>query len=70
MSSKRATHDADSQISALLETIERLRRDHFAHLGPTLVRDIVRLHAEGRTADAEILRSVEQAVERHLSGGA
>lgn len=69
MSSKRTTDDTDSQISTLLETIERLRRDQFTHLDTTLVRDILRLHVEGKTADAEILRSVEQAVERHLSGG-
>lgn len=69
MSSKRTTHDTDSQISTLLETIERLRRDQFTHLDTALVRDILRLHVEGKTADAEILRSVEQAVERHLSGG-
>ena len=68
MSSKRTTHDTDGQISALLETIEHLRRDQFPNLDSKLVRDILRLHVEGKTADAEILRCVEQAVERHLSG--
>ena len=68
MSSKGSGVDADGSIRTLLETVERLRHDHFAHLDATLVRDILRLHIEGRTADAEIARSVEQAVERHLSG--
>lgn len=69
MSTKQGNCDTDNQISTLLDTIERLRREQFSHLDPTLVRDILRLHVEGKTADAEILRSVEQVVELSLSGG-
>jgi len=68
MSNTRSTGDTDGPISSLLETVERLRRDHYGHLDAQLVRDILRLHVEGSTADADIARSVEQAVESRLGG--
>jgi hypothetical protein len=56
-------------MRALLEAVERLRRERFEQLDPALVREILQMHFEGKTADAEILRRLEQAVERHLSQG-
>jgi hypothetical protein len=65
---KNATHDQrDDQFRSLLETVERLRSEHFAHLDRTLVREILRLHAEGSSDERELLRAVEQAVEQRLS---
>lgn len=57
----------DSQFQSLLDTVEQLRKAKFPHLDATLVRDILRLHALGGSADPDIARAVEQAVERQLS---
>lgn len=59
----------DDQFQSLLDTVERLRRDKFPHLGASLVRELLKLHAAGGAADGELARGVEQAVERHLSKG-
>ena len=62
-------HQDDKQLQSLLETIERLRSERFPHLDTQLVEEILRLHADPASADAELARSVEQVVERHLGGG-
>jgi asparagine synthetase B (glutamine-hydrolysing) len=62
-----AIHNHDDQFRSLLETVERLRAEHFAHLDGTLVREILRLHAEGSSDERELARAIEQAVEKRLS---
>jgi hypothetical protein len=54
------------QFQTLLDTVETLREAKYPHLDKTLVRDILRLHTEGRTSDAEIARSASQAAEQVL----
>ena len=60
-------HTGDGQFQSLLDTVERLRREHFSHLDAGLVREVLTLHADAAAADAELARNVEQAVERHLT---
>lgn len=62
-----ATHNHDDQFRSLLETVERLRTEHFSHLDRTLVRDILRFHAEASSDERELVRAIEQAVEKRLS---
>jgi len=64
---KQSTAHGEEQLKSLLEAVERLRKDKFSHLDAELVRELLRLHAAGQTANAEIARSVEQAVERRLT---
>jgi hypothetical protein len=61
------SHSGDTQLQALLDTVERLRRDHFPHLDSGLVREVLSLHADAAATSAELARSVEQAVERRLT---
>ncbi len=58
---------ADDQFQSLLDTVERLRHERFPHLDSGLVQELLRLHADGAAADAELARGVEQAVERMLT---
>lgn len=60
---------SEDQFQSLLDAVERLRRDKFSHLDADLVRELLRLHADSVTADGELARGVEQAVERHLAKG-
>ena len=60
----------DDQFQSLLETVERLRKDKFSHLDTELVRDLLRLHADGSAVDADLAREVERKVERRLAEGA
>jgi hypothetical protein len=55
------------QFQSLLDTVERLRRDKFQSLNAGLVREILRLHADGAASDGELIRGVEQVVELYLS---
>lgn len=59
----------DDQFQTLLETVERIRKDKFSHLDNDLVRDLLRLHADRSTVDADLTREVERNVEQHLSRG-
>lgn len=68
MNSIEKTND-DDQFRSLLDTVERLRCEKFDHLDADLVRDILRLHSDGGATDGELVRGVEQAVERHLTKG-
>jgi hypothetical protein len=69
MTSKQDEHmgDAEDQFRALLETVENLRATRFASLDATLVRDVLRLHASGEAADAEVSRRIEQAIDTQLA---
>ena len=58
---------SDGQFQSLLDTIERLRKDHFPHLDPGLVREVLTLHSDAAATPVELTRSVEQAVESHLT---
>ena len=57
----------DAQLQSLLDTVERLRKEHFSHLDPTLVRDLLTLHADVAAGETELARNVEQAVENRLT---
>ena len=41
----------DAQFQSLLDTVERLRKEHFPHLDPTLVRELLTLHADAAAGD-------------------
>jgi hypothetical protein len=58
----------DDQFQTLLETVERLRHTKFAHLDADLVRNILRLHADG-AADTDVVREVESEVEKLIARG-
>lgn len=60
----------DEQFQLLLDTVERLRGEKHGHIDAALVRDILRLHSDGGATDGELVRGVEQAVERHIAQGA
>lgn len=68
--SKNANKHIDEQFQSLLETVERIRIDRFPHLDAELVRDLLRVHADGSTADADIARETERQVEARLTLGA
>jgi hypothetical protein len=63
-----AAGNSNDQFQSLLDTVETLRERKYPHLDKTLVRDILRLHTEGRTSDADIARSASQAAEQMLRG--
>jgi hypothetical protein len=63
-----AAGNGKDQFQSLLDTVESLREGKYPHLDKTLVRDILRLHTEGRTSDADIARSASQAAEQVLRG--
>lgn len=57
----------DGQLQSLLDAVERLRKEHYSRLDPGLVRALLTLHADAGAGEAELARSVETAVENHLS---
>ena len=57
----------DGQFQSLLDTVERLRKEHSSQLDASVVREVLSLHADAAAADAELSRSVEQTVERYLA---
>jgi hypothetical protein len=63
-----AAENSKDQFQSLLDTVETLREAKYPHLDKTLVRDILRLHTEGRTSDADIARSASQTAEQVLRG--
>jgi hypothetical protein len=54
------------QLQVLLETVEVLRREMHPQMDPSLVRDILKLHADSASTDVELSRGVEQLVEQRL----
>ena len=64
-----AEQKKDEQFQSLLETVERLRHEKFPHLDAELIREILRLHADGGASDGELSRGAEQIDERHLVAG-
>lgn len=64
-----AKQKSDDQFQSLLDTVERLRKEKFPQLDSALVRELLRLHADGTAADGELARGVEQAVEGRLTKG-
>jgi hypothetical protein len=61
------TQPTDGQFQSLLDTVERLRKEHFPHLDAGLVREVLRLHSDAAATAVELTRSVEQVVERRLT---
>ncbi|MNJ68255.1 hypothetical protein D3C81_2089690 [compost metagenome] len=59
--------NTEDQFQSLLDTVERLRCEHYPDLDEELVREILRLHAETGEINGETVRTVEQTVERHLA---
>lgn len=57
----------EDQLQSLLDTVERLRRDGYPTLDSSLVRELLRLHADSGAGDGELARGVEQMVERYLA---
>ena len=57
----------DGQFQSLLDTVERLRKEHSSQLDASVVREVLSLHADAAAADTELSRSVEQTVERYLA---
>lgn len=57
----------EAQLQSLLDTVERLRKEHFPQLDSSLVREVLTLHGDGAAGDGELARSVEQAAERYLT---
>jgi len=60
---------AEEQFQSLLDTVERLRRERFPQIDAGLLRELLRLHADGGAADSELSRGSEQVVEQHLAKG-
>lgn len=67
--SKASAQKNPDHIESLLDTVERLRRDKYAHLDAGLVRELLRLHADAGATDAELARAAEQEVEHRLGKG-
>ena len=57
----------DGQFQSLLDTVERLRKEHSSQLDASVVREVLSLHADAAAADTELSRSVDQIVERYLA---
>lgn len=61
--------EEDNQLQALLNVVERLRAQQFPHLDADLVREVLRHHSDSGATAGELVRAVEQAVERRLAKG-
>ena len=70
MTTNKIKEQGEDQLQSLLDTVERLRREKFPAVDPDLVREILRLHADGSLSDGEVGRAMEQAVERRVGKGA
>ena len=56
----------DGQLQSLLDTVERLRKEHSSQLDASVVRDVLSLHADPAAADKALARRVDETVERYL----
>lgn len=57
----------DSNLGAILETVEELRAQRFPHLDAGLVRSLLQLHADPGSSGTDFVRQVEQLVEGSVS---
>lgn len=63
------TQYIDDQFQSLLQTVEKLRAEQFSHLDAEVVRELLRIHADGSIADSDIARETERRVEARLAKG-
>lgn len=56
----------ETNLSAILGTVEGIRAEKFQGLDRTLVESILRLHADPSVTDAELAKRVEDLVERFV----
>ncbi|MGH8645010.1 MAG: hypothetical protein ACREX4_11345 [Gammaproteobacteria bacterium] len=66
MSRTKSQH-IDDQFQSLLQAVESIRSEQFSDLDPELVRELLRLHADGAMSDAQVTREIERRVEAHLA---
>lgn len=59
----------DDQFQSLLQTVEKLRSEQFSHLDAEVVRELLRIHADGSIAEADMARETERRVEALLARG-
>ena len=52
----------------LLDTVEQIRSEKFADVPRELVQCILLHHAEATASDTDLMRSLEQLVDKHLNG--
>jgi hypothetical protein len=57
------------QFSSLLETVLHLRQREFEDIPESVVRDLLRLHADAGSNSAAVARKAQEIVERHLREG-
>jgi hypothetical protein len=67
--SKNATQHIDDQFQSLLQAVERIRGEQFSHLDAEVVRELLRIHADGSIAEADMARETERQVEARLAKG-
>jgi hypothetical protein len=56
----------ETNLSAILSTVEGIRAEKFQGLDPTLVQSILRLHADPSVTDSDLAKRVEELVERFV----
>jgi hypothetical protein len=57
----------DTNLGAILETVEDLRAERFPQLDAGLVRSLLQLHADPGAPGSDFARQVEQLVEGSIS---
>jgi hypothetical protein len=57
----------DTNLGAILETVEELRAKRFPQLDAGLVRSLLQLHADPGVSGSDFVRQVEQLVEGSVS---
>jgi hypothetical protein len=67
--SKNTSQHIDDQFQSLLQAVEGIRKERFPDLEAEVVRELLRIHANGSIADAEIARETERRVEAYLAKG-
>lgn len=66
MSSKQ--HGRTEQLKMLLDTVEQIRSEKFADVPKELVRLILLHYADAAASETDLMRSLEQLVDKHLNG--
>lgn len=64
-----ANRTEDSQLDALLATVEQIRSARFPDVPSDLVKSLLLAHADAGATDTELIRKLEQAVEDAISQG-